>query len=64
MPTGRDIIRHRDINYRVSSVEPWGVYAVVYAVRLDTQEPIPEGSPGVVTSGGDVVLSDGDRVLA
>ena len=64
MPTGRDIIRHRDINYRVSSVEPWGVYVLVYAVRLDKQEPIPEGDPAAVLSGGDEALSGGDRVVA
>ncbi len=40
MPTSRDLIRHRSVNYRVSSVEPWGVYALVYAIRLDVQEDV------------------------
>ena len=64
MPTGRDIIRHRSVNYRVTSVEPWGVYVLVYAIRLDTQEPIPEGDPAAVLSGGDEALSGGDKIVA
>ena len=63
MPTGRDIIRYSETNYRVSSVEPWGGYTVVFAIRLDNQETLPDGSPALVLSGGDVALS-GQRVVS
>ena len=65
LPTGRDIIRHASVNYRVASVEPWGVYAMVYAIRLDVQDgPIPAGARSAVRSGGDEALSGGDVVVA
>ena len=64
MPTSRDLLRHRGVNYRVQSVEPWGVYVLAYAIRLDVQEDIPEGVPAAVMSGGDEVVSLSNRVLS
>ena len=64
MSTGRDIIRYAETNYRVSNVEPWGGYVVVFAERLDNQETLPDGSPALVLSGDDPVLSDGQQVVS
>ena len=65
MATGRDIITYRSVNYRVSSTEEWGDdYLFVYAVRMDVQEPIPEGIPVAITSGDDAVLSDGQQAIS
>lgn len=65
-PTSRDIIRYRNVNYRVSSTEPWyDAYAMIFAVRLEVQDgPIPAGARSAVRSGGDEALSGGDRVLS
>ena len=65
LPTGRDIVRHANVNYRVTSVEPWGTYALVYADRLDLQEGLlPERGRSSVRSGGDEARSGGDSVVA
>ena len=57
-PTGRDIIKSDGVYYRVQSVEPWGVYIMVYAVRLDEQKELPELKAAIL-SGSDTVLSGG-----
>ena len=64
MPTGRDLITHKEINYVVHSLEPWGDYLLANAERLDVQEPIIENPPVAMVSGGDIALSDSDRVVS
>ena len=63
--TGRDIIEHRGIFYYASATEPWpDAYVLVIGTRMDPQPALVGGDPVVVTSGGDFVESDGNRVVS
>ena len=65
-PTGRDIIRYREINYRASSAQPWAeTYTVVYATREETQDgPPPSGARARATSGDDFAESGSQRAVS